>query len=260
MSESRIYLYHIQYEEVQKHLDSISRHLPNWRRRLIDRIHNPKGRIESAAAGRMLVISAADYLGISEERAAGLLERVQFGDMGKPYFPDSPLPYLNLSHSGGWIAVLCSDVESGVDLETKEDVDFRVTRRMFTEEEQSEIAVEGEMPVRGTSGYPKGQISFRRIWTEKESVLKCIGCGITIPLRSFTVLPDGKVLWQDSASRRKAFVRASGGDDQNLKEDRYSSINPDIYVSSAVFPDGKVLSAAARNQKITLDIQKVSDI
>ena len=60
------------------------------------------------------------------------------------------------------------------DIEVKSDTKFRVTKRMFSEQEQKRV-FESDDPDR----------EFRAVWTEKEAYLKCTGEGISVALKSF---------------------------------------------------------------------------
>lgn len=84
----------------------------------------------------------------------------------------SQIVYFNISHSGDYVMAAVSDRPIGVDVEFKEDKDFRVTKRMFSDGEREYIG--------------DNQKRFRDVWTVKEAFLKCTGDGIVVPLNSFT--------------------------------------------------------------------------
>ena len=114
-------------------------------------------------------------------RRCGRAERMPLlkGAEGKPYvaLPDF---YFNLSHGGDFAVIAYSDREVGVDVETVEPSEhrLRVSRRFFTDAEQEEIFAEGEA---------NAALRFARVWTAKEAYVKYVGCGLTVPLDSFSV-------------------------------------------------------------------------
>lgn len=100
-------------------------------------------------------------------------ERIQREPGGKPCLEGV---HFNLSHSGHWVALAVGDSPLGVDVEcfkTGRDPQ-KLARRYFTEEERRYV---------GSS-----QERFLRVWTAKESRLKCLGVGLSVPLDSFSVL------------------------------------------------------------------------
>ncbi|OMF91673.1 4'-phosphopantetheinyl transferase superfamily protein [Paenibacillus sp. FSL R7-0337] len=87
----------------------------------------------------------------------------------------------NISHSGDWV-VLATGPSSqiGVDVERIDEVHLDLALRFFREDEyRSILKVEmGEHRL----------LQFFRIWTAKESYIKAIGKGMTIPLESFSTV------------------------------------------------------------------------
>ena len=98
---------------------------------------------------------------------------------GKLYLIDYPDLYVNLSHSGCYAVCAVNNTPVGVDIQRGRECDMKMARRFFTSEETYYI----------NSSLDK-EHSFFKIWTRKESFVKAIGKGITIPLNSFSVLDD----------------------------------------------------------------------
>lgn len=103
------------------------------------------------------------------------------GEYGKPYVAEQPDFHFNLSHSGDWVVLACSDREVGIDIEQiRADAKIeKLARRHFTPGEQNYVFSDGESHMADR---------FFRIWTAKESYLKYLGTGLSKSLQSFNVL------------------------------------------------------------------------
>lgn len=107
------------------------------------------------------------------------------GEHGKPYLPDCPQVHFNLSHSGNRVMCVVSSLPCGCDVE-------RVERRQKNIEMVIRCLAESEQRLAAVSA-----VSFCRIWTLKESILKLSGKGISIPLNSFEVSLEPLAVKQD---------------------------------------------------------------
>lgn len=96
---------------------------------------------------------------------------------GKPFLCDYPL-YISISHSGDYAVCVVSDTEIGVDIQKIRKANFRIAQRYFTAEECEYIS--------------NDTLRFFELWTKKESYLKAVGTGLTVPLNSFSTLENGK--------------------------------------------------------------------
>ncbi|OAT81010.1 hypothetical protein A6P54_13535 [Bacillus sp. MKU004] len=105
---------------------------------------------------------------------------------GKPQLKGGCGLHFNLSHSGEYIIAAFSEYRIGVDIERIRNINLNIARKMFTQEEYEYITKPSseEMKLR----------YFYKVWTLKESYMKAVGKGLTIPLDSFTVVRKGKVL------------------------------------------------------------------
>jgi 4'-phosphopantetheinyl transferase len=108
------------------------------------------------------------------------------GRHGKPHLDapgmDRP-PHFNLTHSGGFVALVIADDEVGVDIENSRPVTTarRLAHRFFCPEERKQVfELEGEARDR----------AFLRIWTQKEAYLKAIGLGVGMSLRGVETEPN----------------------------------------------------------------------
>ena len=118
--------------------------------------------LRSLAAGALV----AGVLGVQEEEIACSAH-------GKPLIAGR---HFSLSHSGEYALLAVGDTPIGTDIEKIEPRRVRTSERLFQPEELLWLR---EQPEEG----------FFSLWTLKESVLKMRGCGLSVPLPRFSVLP-----------------------------------------------------------------------
>jgi phosphopantetheinyl transferase len=101
---------------------------------------------------------------------------------GKPLLDNGP--EFNTSNSGPMLLIVVgAQTPLGADIEVLGELDDidKLSRHYFSEAEQSALAtLEGAERRRG----------FYQIWTRKEAVLKALGLGLNLELRSFSVPLD----------------------------------------------------------------------
>lgn len=102
---------------------------------------------------------------------------------GKPFLSNEKNLHFNLSHSGEYVVTCFSSSNIGIDIEVIRPVDLQMVISNFTTPEINYV--------QGLTS--DGQIHrFFEIWTRKESLLKNIGKGLSIPLDSFSVVKNLK--------------------------------------------------------------------
>jgi phosphopantetheinyl transferase len=138
-----------------------ARALPAGTRERLERFVDPAARARAGASEWLKARWLPRELG---------LESVKWetGLNGKPLLTDAASAWgFNLSHAGGYaVAVLAHKAAIGVDLEStsrKADIE-RLGQRVFSECEQA-LVREG------------GREAFFTLWSQKESLLKALGCG-----------------------------------------------------------------------------------
>lgn len=152
------------------------RTVPCHRKEKIDTIKFPKGKRQCLGAWILLAYALKE---------AGIHQRdicLIYGPDGKPYLADFPDVHFNLSHSGRYVFCAVSNEEVGCDVQKIAAADLRVTHRFFAPEECEKIATAPEAV--------KNELFFR-YWTLKESFIKNIGRGLSLPLQSFCIHLDG---------------------------------------------------------------------
>lgn len=150
--------------------------VPAHRREKIDAMKFPKGKQRCLGAWLLLMH------GLKE---AGIHEReihLSYGSVGKPFLTDYPELFFNLSHSGNRVLCAVSDREVGCDVELVRSADFSVAKRFFSPQEyQMMINAPAE----------EHNAMFFHIWTLKESFIKNVGRGLSMPLREFCINLSG---------------------------------------------------------------------
>lgn len=113
-------------------------------------------------------------------------EEIVLNEHGKPSFKNFSY-HFNTAHSGKYAFCVISDVKCGCDIENIKEYKERVAERFFTPKEREYLQLSNEK-----------EDLFYRLWTLKESYLKCIGKGLSVPLNSFElVAKDNNIIIKD---------------------------------------------------------------
>ncbi|MBD1379482.1 4'-phosphopantetheinyl transferase family protein [Metabacillus arenae] len=120
---------------------------------------------------------------------------------GKPFImtSDRLSVYFNLSHSGSWVVCVLGEVENGIDIQKIEDIDMNVAQRFFSHEEYAALL---ELSEKERIDY------FYHLWTLKESYIKAIGEGLSIPLNSFLIQSTDANQYVSSTSNNKVYLQS----------------------------------------------------
>lgn len=173
--------------------------VPASRREKVDRLRSGAAKRLSLCAGKLL----ADALRDRGVDASDML--LAEGPYGKPWLPRRPDVQFSLSHSGSRAMCVTADVPVGCDIQQITPCSLRVAERFFTAEERRCIFAPADES--------EQRALFFRIWTLKESFIKCVGLGLSLPLESFSVFPEGDriVLRQTYDDGRYAFTEPDAG-------------------------------------------------
>jgi 4'-phosphopantetheinyl transferase len=128
-----------------------------------------------ATRGRMRRILAA-YSSVSASEL-----RLRYGANGKPSIDAGgrQAPHFNLTHSDQMAALAVSPTRPvGIDIEHVQPVEVHVAEEVFS---PSEMAAFEELPEE------ERLRAFYSGWTRKEAIVKAIGEGLSLPLKSFDV-------------------------------------------------------------------------
>lgn len=102
--------------------------------------------------------------------------KISWTRFGKPYADGLPVQF-NISHAGDWVVVAISENEVGVDIEQIKEVEMNLAERYFNKEEHAYIQRQEET---------NRLAVFYAIWTLKESYVKWLGTGLSMPINSFS--------------------------------------------------------------------------
>lgn len=100
----------------------------------------------------------------------------KYNEFGKPYIKDYDDIFFNISHSDKWIVCVSSNSSVGIDVESEIIDCIPIAKRFF-----SPYEIEYILKVKQSNQKKR----FNKIWTLKESYIKCVGKGLVIPLNSF---------------------------------------------------------------------------
>ncbi|EHQ27352.1 4'-phosphopantetheinyl transferase family protein [Mucilaginibacter paludis] len=106
---------------------------------------------------------------------------LETGDNGKPIMKsvEEKVLHFNISHSGDYVLIAISDSETGVDVE-------KTNKEMHFDEVMDISFSKAEIAFVKTSGNPT--LSFYRLWTRKEALLKATAQGIDDHLKFIPAL------------------------------------------------------------------------
>ena len=144
--------------------------LPSERREYAFHFKHPEDQKRSALAWLLLAY------GLRKEYGMEAVPKFRKAASGKPFFPETHMPFFNLSHSGNFVGCAVHDQEIGLDIQEITEPRDSLIRRVCTQDELASL---------------KSSQDFCRIWTMKESAVKFTGEGITGNFRDILTLhPD----------------------------------------------------------------------
>lgn len=126
------------------------------------------GKAESHALLRSIAIQLTEHSDLT----------LAYDVHGKPYFPRLPQLQFNISHSGKLWACAFSREPLGLDLQQHSQHSWKaMSQRFFHPLEMQYVQQNGEN-------------AFFDVWSAKESYLKYLGCGLSLPMQSFSVVDE----------------------------------------------------------------------
>lgn len=142
------------------------------RRGKMDRMRFSKDKSLSLGVELLLMRACADF-GVDYSK-----QRILYDEYQKPRFAEGNV-HFNLSHSDDRVMCVMAPDRVGCDVEHITDIDLDIAKNFFFKEEYAAIAKRRTRPEMNDT--------FFRLWTLKESFMKCTGLGFHLPLNEFSV-------------------------------------------------------------------------
>lgn len=190
---TKVYLADISPLEEEAFFRAAWARVPRHRQEKVNSLRFPADRRRSLAAWLLLEKALARW-GIAGEL------RLSRNPYGKPFLADYPDVHFSLSHSGNKVLCALSDGEVGCDLQQGGKENLRLADRFFSPEEARFLNnLEGEAR----------RQAFFRLWTLKESYIKAVGMGLSLPMKDFSLdlSGDTPVLTRNPFPERCFFFR-----------------------------------------------------
>ena len=186
--ETKVYFSDISKTADEAEFNRIYETMPAWRKEKINSYRFKKDKDLSLIAGVLLKEACIDF-GIE-----GMDENIVLGENGKPAFRDSNIKF-SISHSGDKVMCAMSEKNIGCDVEKKEKIKEKIADRFFADKENEYIHLSDDK-----------DDAFFRIWTLKESFMKCTGLGMKLPLNEFEIEISGDEIKVNQNICDKTFI------------------------------------------------------
>lgn len=154
-------------------LQTVRRSVNAYRLDKTERMGRPEDKRRSLGAECLLMYACREA--DTDYRGATVLA----GPYGKPAFADRPLQF-SLSHSGERALCCVSEYPVGCDVEKIRPLRRDVAGRYFSAQERRALAE--------CAAQPERDDLFFRLWTLKESFVKCTGLGFSLPFHEFSLI------------------------------------------------------------------------
>lgn len=182
-----------------QHYRILLEHIPNTQRQAVTKFHSKALRDRSLLGTCLIRYCISQWVSIPFRNV--LIEKNVYG---KPYLPEFPKLHFNVTYSGNWAVFILSEHAVGIDVEQVREIDIESVMSLFSESEQRWLA---------SKGHNDKLDAFYDLWTLKESYVKAIGKGLSIPLHSFTIHTDPSIA-----------LNAATGDEQEWIFKRYNLV------------------------------------
>ncbi|MGO1370120.1 MAG: 4'-phosphopantetheinyl transferase family protein [Senegalia sp. (in: firmicutes)] len=101
---------------------------------------------------------------------------------GKPFLKNYPKFHFNISHSGDFVVCGIDDKPIGIDIEEIKSIKYKEIAKFYFTINEFNYIIENNLETQ--------LARFYEIWTLKESYIKCVGQGLSISLKSFSINID----------------------------------------------------------------------
>ncbi|NJD01078.1 MAG: 4'-phosphopantetheinyl transferase superfamily protein [Ruminiclostridium sp.] len=155
-------------------------------------------------------------------------KEISFGsnEYGKPFLIGAENFHFNNSHSGEWVVCAIDDLPIGIDVEMIQSIDFDIAERFFSKEEYKDFLSKDE-----SEKLPY----FYDLWTLKESYIKAVGKGLSIPLDTFSIrVCDDGIKFKTKNEFKDCFFRQYNID---------GSYKLAVCAGSGIFPENIIMKS-----------------
>jgi len=196
--DTKVYTMSIAPFQEQKFFDRVYAGVSRERRAKTDKMQFLKGKCLSLGVEYLLQQVCRSF-----DLNYRMLQQVT-DEYGKPGFDQCPY-HFNLSHSGEQVMCVMSRFPVGCDVERVRWRDMGIGDRFFSDKEKTMLKNCGNETER--------QQLFFKLWTLKESFMKCTGLGFHLPLKDFSIEFDSdKIRVEQSVDDANYSLYASSAD------------------------------------------------
>lgn len=156
-----------EYKDIHKFFD----YVPEKKREKLLKFKREEDRIRGLVGELLVRYIIVKKMGIKNKKINFLCNYY-----GKPYLEEIDGIKFNISHSGKYVICAISEEDVGIDIEEIGKIDSSILELVLCKEEEEEFL----------RAEDKNRF-FYSIWTLKESFIKLIGKGLSIPLKSFAI-------------------------------------------------------------------------
>lgn len=114
-----------------------------------------------------------------KEKVLDFNTEINYSEKGKPFFVFNPSLQFSISHTNEYIAIAFSEKPIGIDIEKERKSKLEIAYRFFHPKETEYLE--------SIKDIKEQNKAFTKIWTVKESYVKCIGTGIANNFKSFYI-------------------------------------------------------------------------
>lgn len=175
LSKNEVHIWTISLKDaVAKNLQRLRQILSDSENKRANRFHFNEHKAKFIVTHNALRHILSRYLLVSPEAI-----NFDEDDYGKPFIKSNEFAF-NLTHSKDYALVACAQNGTlGIDVEyIQTSFEDGVAKRFFSEEENHQLqqsTAQMRLPL------------FYQIWSRKEAIIKAVGKGLHLPLKSFTV-------------------------------------------------------------------------
>jgi 4'-phosphopantetheinyl transferase len=144
------------------------------KRHKVQKYINKKDKIRTLIGEVLLKTIIFEELKISNEYIK--FDKNQYG---KPFLKKYENFNFNISHSGDYVLCAVDNKTLGIDIEEIKNNEYKELAKNFFTTKEYEYIVNQDIDLQLNK--------FYKIWTLKESYIKCLGYGLSIPLKSFSI-------------------------------------------------------------------------